>query len=171
GPHEQEATIIGKEANARAKEHLRGPSDEVHMKRGLGDDRKTGVIPDKPDERQATIRDGKMNPDEAKALPKGGSQHQAYEVEVHQPDGPNKKIVFHADEFGDSELRLRNDKAAYKLNQMMELDNGFPATIEREATVPAPNEVKAATEFDPGVQKFKGGDGKIKDEELRRVEQ
>src|SRR5262249_39701468 len=112
--------------------------------------------------------------DNAKELSKGGSQHRAFEVDMRQPDGTTKKVVIHADEFGDSEIRLRNDKAAYKLNQMMDLDNGFPATIERQVNVPAPNEVKgtgAAMEFEPGMKRFIGPDGRLNDDGLRHLEQ
>ncbi len=166
---EQEAYVLEKKVELYMKK-LAQPGESAHAGEPPS--------PDKPDAAQAGIRDGKQlkipDPD-SQRLQTGGSSHEAYRIEIRQSDGTVKEIVFHPNELGDSDLRLRNDKAAYKLNQMIGLDNGFPATVERSATVPAQPDVLMRAETDPALARYRttgtDGNSRLSDEGLRVLEE
>ncbi|HEY9871654.1 MAG TPA: FHA domain-containing protein, partial [Candidatus Obscuribacterales bacterium] len=90
------------------------------------------------DEKQIALRDQPVRLEGRQGG--GNSGHDMYLGEVQMPDGSYKEVIFHnAHDLGDgsskSAVRYRKEMAAYKLNEIIGLDNGFPLTAPRDAVI------------------------------------
>lgn len=95
-----------------------------------------------PDAVQRSLQTGKL---ELKERLGGtlGSEHFIMSGEQRQPDGQVRQIIFHCVDATNNSTapgadRFRKENAAYKLNQMLDLGNGFPPTAlssDQEITI------------------------------------
>lgn len=118
GADQSKAPAAGAESNRESNAPLRVP----------------GFTVNKPDRVQRDLANGEIVQNDGRKRG-GNSGHEQYTGVVQAPDGTRYSVYLRHMNKEDAVSRLRKELAAYRLNSMLEFDNGFPPTSVRRFTV------------------------------------